>query len=148
MVHRGNIHDGVALGLGIELVLVRDPERLEPKDRIDALETRQVRLGVAGVDGQVLTGHDTSSAHFFAPENDPVLAAVEAEVVAEVDGRNDESQILDHLTTDTRDSLHEVSTLALVVDQLNEVHAKLDGDGFHRHEALERGLLVRLLRCS
>ena len=54
---------------------------------------------------------------------------------------------MDHLATDARDPLDQVSALALV-NQLNEVHTELNRQRLDAQQPLERGLLVRLLRCT
>ena len=140
--HRRRVDHGVAGELRPLAVLGGDPQRVEAEGGLARGDAGDRGSHRARVDGELAAGAQLTARHLHALQEDHVLARPDLEVVADVDGRDDEAHLEGEVPPQRPDALDEVAGAPRPrLDQRHQLEADLELHQVERHEDLAAFLL-------
>ena len=138
---RLGVDDGPAQRLGLGAAGLRDPDGREAEGGLGGRDARELTHGVARVHGHMVTRHHAAARNFRATDAHDVLVRVQADVVADADGRDDHAELGGDLAADRADA-GEQRAAGLLVDERHQAEADRELERVER-ERVERGVARR-----
>src|ERR1700676_1012913 len=121
------VDDGIAGRKGLGLKGAGNPERGNSESGLAGGDSRKRRRRKLGADGEDLVFEHVPASDFDAAHGDDVFARLEADVIGDMNGRNDKAELQGKAAAQRFDARDQLSAL-LDVNQVDEGIADFEGE--------------------